>query len=123
MIIENVIQPRTRSPFIRLTLTGIMLACALPLLSTTAARATEQGSNKYNILFFILDDIGADQLNVSNPVGKALGTLPVTPTIDAIAAQGVNFQLLGDVRVLAESCGLLHRPLPHSYRRWCAARS
>ena len=91
MIIENDIQPRTRSPFIRLTLTGIMLACALPLLSTTAARATEQGSNKYNILFFILDDIGADQLNVSNPVGKALGTLPVTPTIDAIAAQGVNF--------------------------------
>ncbi len=76
---------------IRLTLTGIMLACAVPLFSTTVARATEQGSNKYNILFFILDDIGADQLNVSNPVGKASGTLPVTPTIDAIAAQGVNF--------------------------------
>jgi arylsulfatase A-like enzyme len=68
-----------------------MLACALPLLSTTAALATEQGSNKHNILFIILDDVGADQLNVSNPVGKALGTLPVTPTIDAIAAQGVNF--------------------------------
>ena len=91
MIIENDIQPRTRSPFIRLTLTGTMLACALPLFSTTAARATEQGSNKHNILFIILDDVGADQLNVSNPVGKALGTLPVTPTIDAIAAQGVNF--------------------------------
>lgn len=90
MIIESDIQPRTRSPLIRLTLTGTMLACALPLFSTTA-RATEQGSNKHNILFIILDDVGADQLNVSNPVGKALGTLPVTPTIDAIAAQGVNF--------------------------------
>ena len=91
MIIENNIQPRTRSPFIGLTLTGTMLACALPLFSTTVALATEQGSNKHNILFIILDDVGADQLNVSNPVGKALGTLPVTPTIDAIAAQGVNF--------------------------------
>ncbi len=41
-----------------------------------------------NILFIILDDVGADQLAVSNP--HALG-LARTPTMDAIAAQGVNF--------------------------------
>ena len=43
---------------------------------------------KCNILFVILDDVGADQLTLSNPPGTGLAQ---TPTIDAIAAQGVNF--------------------------------
>ncbi len=42
----------------------------------------------YNILFVILDDVGADQLTLSNPAGVGLAS---TPTINAIAAQGVNF--------------------------------
>ncbi len=42
----------------------------------------------YNVLFIILDDVGVDQLHLSNPVGLELAS---TPTMDAIAAQGVNF--------------------------------
>jgi hypothetical protein len=64
---------------------------ALALASTAASATVGGGSPRQNILFFILDDIGADQLGVSNPVGRAAGTLAKTPTIDAIAAQGVNF--------------------------------
>lgn len=44
--------------------------------------------SKFNILFVILDDVGADQLTLSNPSGVGLAP---TPTIDTIAAQGVNF--------------------------------
>ena len=51
-----------------------------------AKRAAQPGP--FNILFVILDDVGADQLSVSNPAGV---NLPSTPTIDALASQGVNF--------------------------------
>lgn len=52
-----------------------------------AARRAAQ-SGPFNILFIILDDVGADQLSISNPAGI---NLPSTPTIDALASQGVNF--------------------------------
>ena len=64
---------------------------ALGLASPAASATAGGGSPPQNILFFILDDVGADQLGISNPVGRAAGTLAKTPTIDAIAAQGVNF--------------------------------
>ena len=51
---------------------------------TSLAAAT----TPHNILFGILDDVGSDQLSLTNPSGVGL---PNTPTIDAIAAQGVNF--------------------------------
>jgi arylsulfatase A-like enzyme len=56
-----------------------------------AAPAAAVGADRYNILFVILDDVGADQLRVSNPAALGIEAMPDTPTIDAIAAQGVNF--------------------------------
>lgn len=79
---------RCRSVSLVITTLGVS---ALALASTAAPATAGGGSPRQNILFFILDDIGADQLGVSNPVGRAAGTLAKTPTIDAIAAQGVNF--------------------------------
>lgn len=60
------------------------VVCALALSSASLANAEGES----NILFIILDDVGADQLTISNPAG--IGLAP-TPTINAIAAQGVNF--------------------------------
>jgi hypothetical protein len=70
-----------------------MLALALGSATYFASGAAEKppratDNPDYNIFFVILDDVGADQLNISNPAGTAL---PSTPTINAIAAQGVNF--------------------------------
>ncbi|HUP48215.1 MAG TPA: sulfatase-like hydrolase/transferase, partial [Thermoanaerobaculia bacterium] len=41
-----------------------------------------------NLLFIILDDVGIDQLGSFNPYNP---DPPLTPTLDAIAAQGVSF--------------------------------
>lgn len=73
--------------------TVAMLALALGSATYFASGAAEKppratDNPDYNIFFVILDDVGADQLNISNPAGTALAS---TPTINAIAAQGVNF--------------------------------
>ncbi len=59
--------------------------------AATVSPAPSVGSDRFNILFVILDDVGADQLRVSNPAALGLEAMPDTPTIDAIASQGVNF--------------------------------
>jgi arylsulfatase A-like enzyme len=75
------------------------LACAsacVPLLAGAAPSATpmagaaaaQTGSSPTNILFIILDDVGGDQLSITNPSNPALAR---TPTIEAVASQGVNF--------------------------------
>jgi hypothetical protein len=70
--------------------------CAAMLLAVTsmtaggvaAAAPTEGEDSRYNIFFVILDDVGADQIKLSNPSGVGLAS---TPTLEAIAAHGVNF--------------------------------
>ena len=82
----------TPSPLAAATsLFALTVAAQLSGATSPATSPAAAGTVKQNILFVILDDIGADQLCVSNPAGRAAGTLPLTPTIDAIAAQGVNF--------------------------------
>ena len=79
------------------TLLRASLTLTLSAIGTSAfAFTTEPDPNatlagprsNYNILFVILDDVGADQLRLSNPAGVGLAR---TPTIEAVAAQGVNF--------------------------------
>lgn len=67
-----------------------ILLGALSSFAVASPVPDDQGSAppKCNILFVILDDVGADQSSLSNPSGTGLAQ---TPTIDAIAAQGVNF--------------------------------
>lgn len=82
----------TPSPLAAATsLFALTVAAQLSGATSPATSPAAASTVKQNILFVILDDIGADQLCVSNPAGRAAGTLPLTPTIDAIAAQGVNF--------------------------------
>lgn len=76
----------------RIALVVAALGASVPCLpapaSEAAVGALAGDPARYNILFVILDDVGADQLTLSNPAGKGLAS---TPTIDSIAAQGVNF--------------------------------
>src|SRR6185436_19201194 len=54
------------------------------------APATARGPvDRPNTLFFILDDVGIDQMKV---FGYGGATAPRTPNIDAIAAAGVGFR-------------------------------
>lgn len=67
------------------------LVWSVPCLALAAASAAPRGHGPqpdYNILFIILDDVGADQFQLTNPGGL---TLPSTPTINALASQGVRF--------------------------------
>ena len=67
----------------------LLLAGAAPSATPMAgAAAAQTGSSPTNILFIILDDVGGDQLSITNPSNPALAR---TPTIEAIASQGVNF--------------------------------
>ncbi len=68
-------------------LSAAVLTCTT-LANEASVEALIGGPTRYNILFIILDDVGADQLTLSNPAGVGLAS---TPTINAIAAQGVNF--------------------------------
>lgn len=68
---------------------ALLLPVLLALPSATAhSNNPVRGGNQFNVLFVILDDVGADQLRLTNPYGVDLAR---TPTIEAIAAQGVNF--------------------------------
>ena len=69
-------------PFGRLALCVAALAWA----ATAVGRAP---ADRPNILFFILDDVGIDQMKV---FGYGGATPPRTPNIDAIAAAGVGFR-------------------------------
>lgn len=67
----------------------LLLAGAAPSATPMAgAAAAQTGSSPTNILFIILDDVGGDQLSITNPSNPALAR---TPTIEALASQGVNF--------------------------------
>lgn len=82
--------PMTRSPhptFVTAA-ASFAFAASTPAVFASGAASVAGPAPDYNILFIILDDVGADQLQVSNPAGA---TLPATPTINAIAAQGVRF--------------------------------
>lgn len=54
----------------------------------SAEAADGASTTPTNILFIILDDVGADQFALTNPAGVGL---PHIPTINALAAQGINF--------------------------------
>ena len=56
--------------------------------ASAGASSERAVANPTNILFVILDDVGADQFTITNPSNPAL---PRIPTIEAIASQGVNF--------------------------------
>jgi hypothetical protein len=71
------------------SLAGIVLALAA--LTSTASAAGELPSSRPNILFFVLDDVGIDQMKA---FGYGGATAPRTPNIDAIAGAGVAFRNL-----------------------------
>lgn len=85
---------------IRLGLVGaIVVAAETPALRADGPRVASRAlppaargtADRHNILFVILDDVGADQIRLTNPAALPAQPMPDTPTIDAIAAQGVNF--------------------------------
>jgi hypothetical protein len=80
----------TRLAAIAAALSAIVAGLVLPASDASASPVASGGgkTQRYNILFVILDDVGADQFRLTNPQGIGL---PSTPTCDAIAAQGVNF--------------------------------
>ncbi len=65
----------------------LAFAVLLSALLGTAVRASADGLP--NILFFIMDDVGIDQMQVFGYGGE---TPPRTPNIDAIARAGVRFR-------------------------------
>lgn len=69
------------------SLVGIVLALAG--LAWTAAAVARPPTDRPNILFFVLDDVGIDQMKV---FGYGGATPPRTPNIDAIAHAGVAFR-------------------------------
>ena len=70
---------------------GLLVVALLLCSSAVAAPAGVPGkpSKTPNILFFILDDVGIDQMKV---FGYGGATPPRTPNIDAIAHAGVRFR-------------------------------
>lgn len=78
----------TRVRYGRATLAlSMALACLLSTLPGHAAAAPEP--QRPNILFFIMDDVGIDQMRVFGYGGR---TPPRTPNINAIAHAGVRFR-------------------------------
>lgn len=66
----------------------LLLACFVVTASLAGGHAHTQTIPPPNILFIILDDVGKDQLAVFNP---AAATGVLTPTLNTIAAAGVQF--------------------------------
>ena len=64
---------------------GILALAACAWLTPATAKAPDQP----NILFFVLDDVGIDQMKA---FGYGGATPPRTPNIDAIASAGVGFR-------------------------------
>ena len=67
----------------------IGIVCALAGMTLTASAAPHSPPHRPNILFFVLDDVGIDQMKVFGYGGV---TAPRTPNIDAIANAGVGFR-------------------------------
>jgi len=67
-------------------ITAVLLAAATVCMPAAHARP---GVDTPNILFFILDDVGIDQMKM---FGFGGATAPHTPNIDAIAKDGVAFR-------------------------------
>lgn len=65
-----------------------LVGCAVALGAVAQARALGGGDAPANVLILVADDLGADQLAV---YGKG-ADYPSTPTIDALAADGVLFR-------------------------------
>ena len=65
---------------------GMMSIAATSAVMTPGEAGATQ---KPNILFVIMDDVGIDQLSTFGYGGE---TPPVTPTIDAVAAKGIKFR-------------------------------
>jgi arylsulfatase A-like enzyme len=57
-------------------------------LATNFPGRVDAASSKPNILFFILDDVGIDQLKIFNPDSPLP---PVTPNLALLAAKGIKF--------------------------------
>lgn len=66
----------------------LITVAALALTQGTGAEHRPDRTGRPNILFIILDDVGIDQLGRFNPIEP---DAPLTPNLDAIAAQGVSF--------------------------------
>lgn len=72
-----------------LMLTGFAHAQMASGKATGAGESARQPNGTPNILFFIMDDVGIDQMRV---FGYGGATPPSTPNIDAIAGVGVKFR-------------------------------
>ena len=67
----------------------VAIVLCLAGLAWMAPAAANPSADRPNILFFILDDVGIDQMKV---FGYGGATPPRTPNIDAIANAGVGFR-------------------------------
>ena len=92
-----------------------LLSLTFLFVATAGAAPSAPSPKKQtpNILFFILDDVGIDQMKA---FGYGGATAPQTPNIDGVARAGVR-QYVGDARMLAESLGGLHRSLAAAHER------
>ena len=72
----------------------MILAAALSMLGGVAGAAQSAPATKPNILFVVMDDVGADQLALMGYGGAGAGPLapPRTPSLDALARGGVLFR-------------------------------
>lgn len=83
-------------PLMMLLLAGMSYAQAAspklqPAIATTfgSRSGATPGTNRPNILFIIMDDVGIDQMKI---FGYGGATPPATPNIDAVAHAGVRFR-------------------------------
>lgn len=80
-----------RDPAMNRTLSALALLTSAVLANQDA---TAQQSGGQNVLVIIADDLGTDKLRSYSPEGDPdtlPNTLPNTPTIDALAANGISF--------------------------------
>jgi arylsulfatase A-like enzyme len=66
----------------------LLLVCVVAVSQLGGPAPAQAVSRPPNILFIMLDDVGADQLAAFNP---AAGTAALTPNLNAIVAAGVKF--------------------------------
>lgn len=86
----RVTQPRRGRAVLALT-AGLALM-PNPLAGAVSAAPPPQPPKNPNILFFIMDDVGIDQMQIFGYGGLPLEVPPRTPNIDAIARAGVCFR-------------------------------
>jgi hypothetical protein len=78
---------RTRSYRCAMFIAELFLAVASH--SWSSAAKAKPAAQKPNILFFVLDDVGIDQMSV---FGYGGATAPRVPNVEAIANSGVRFR-------------------------------